>query len=229
MNPDGSDLKRLTNAPGSDGPARWSPDGTKIVFASDRDGNFEIYTMNADGSGQTRLTNDPALDSLPSWSPDGTKIAFTHLPQGGTSPHIFVMNADGSGQTQITSGAGQPAEGGGYFHANWGPDGRIAVSAFTPGTVFQIYVLNADGSGQRQITNDASSALTPGLVPRRDADRIPQPEQPVRHHPCGQSRRHRRRATHGGAAQDGLGAYSPDGTKIVFTSNRDGGPNQLYP
>lgn len=45
----------------------WSPDGTKIVFRTDRDGNDEIYIMNADGSGQTRLTNDTASDFRPSW------------------------------------------------------------------------------------------------------------------------------------------------------------------
>ena len=41
----------------------WSPDGTKIAFASDRDGNYEIYTMNADGTNQTRITNDPDMQS----------------------------------------------------------------------------------------------------------------------------------------------------------------------
>ena len=39
---------------------------TKIAFASDRDGNFEIYSMNADSTNQTRLTNNPAIDSSPS-------------------------------------------------------------------------------------------------------------------------------------------------------------------
>ena len=55
----------------------WSPDGTKIAFTSNRDGNYEIYTMNADGTGQTSLTNNAAYDFDPAWSPDGTKIAFT--------------------------------------------------------------------------------------------------------------------------------------------------------
>jgi Tol biopolymer transport system component len=47
----------------------WSPDGRRIAFASDRDGNREIYVMNADGSGQINLTNNPADDWGSSWSP----------------------------------------------------------------------------------------------------------------------------------------------------------------
>lgn len=73
----------------------------KIVFFSDRDGNYEIYVMNADGSSQTRLTNNPAADYLPDWSPDGSKIAFTSSRDGNAE--IYVMNADGSSQTRLTN------------------------------------------------------------------------------------------------------------------------------
>ena len=54
----------------------WSPDGTRIAFTSERDGNREIYVMNADGSQQTNLTMDPGVDFSPAWSADGAKIAF---------------------------------------------------------------------------------------------------------------------------------------------------------
>ena len=60
---------RLTNNESADVDAVWSPDGKKIAFASDRDGNFEIYTMNADGTNQTRITNDPANQIDPTWQP----------------------------------------------------------------------------------------------------------------------------------------------------------------
>jgi TolB protein len=69
MNADGSGWTRLTDNPAIDGQANWSPDGTQIVFSSDRDGNYEIYFMNADGSGQTRLTDNPAGDEIPVWQP----------------------------------------------------------------------------------------------------------------------------------------------------------------
>ena len=73
----------------------------KIVFISDRDGNWEIYTMNADGSEQTRLTINNSDDQFPSWSPDGTKIVFVSDRHGYLE--IYTMNADGSGQTRLTT------------------------------------------------------------------------------------------------------------------------------
>lgn len=72
----------------------------KIVFTSDRTGNFEIFVMNANGSGVTQLTHDPAEDREPVWSPDGSKIVFVSTRDGNYD--IFVMNADGTGQTNLT-------------------------------------------------------------------------------------------------------------------------------
>ena len=69
MNSDGSGQTRLTNNMVQNSEPVWSPNGLYIAFGSNRDGNFEIYTMNADGSGQTRLTNNPADDWLPDWGP----------------------------------------------------------------------------------------------------------------------------------------------------------------
>jgi len=67
MNADGSNQVRLTNNSARDYRPSWSPDGSKIIFASDRDGNMEVYIMNADGSNQIRLTNNPAWDYEPAW------------------------------------------------------------------------------------------------------------------------------------------------------------------
>jgi Tol biopolymer transport system component len=69
INDDGSQVINLTNHAGNDMKPAWSPDGKKIAFQSNRDGNFEIYTMNADGTSQTRLTNDPGVDQQPRWRP----------------------------------------------------------------------------------------------------------------------------------------------------------------
>jgi Tol biopolymer transport system component len=71
----------------------WSPDGSRIAFSSDRDGNTEIYLMNADGSNIIRLTNDPASDLEPSWSPDGKLIAFSSNRDGNIDIYVMDVNA----------------------------------------------------------------------------------------------------------------------------------------
>ena len=72
-----------------------------IAFASDRDGNWDIYAMNSDGSGLVRLTNNSADDYDPSWSPDGRRIAFHSYRDGNWE--IYAMNADGSGLVRLTN------------------------------------------------------------------------------------------------------------------------------
>ena len=66
MNSDGSGVTRLTEHPGYDWGPDWSPDGQLIAFASERNGDSDIYVMNADGSGVTQLTNHPEFDVVSS-------------------------------------------------------------------------------------------------------------------------------------------------------------------
>src|SRR5439155_24055608 len=77
MNADGTGRKSLTAGPADDFSPTWSPDRSKIAFATDRDGDYEIYVMNADGTGQTNLTNNPAADYDPACSaPAGRQRAL---------------------------------------------------------------------------------------------------------------------------------------------------------
>ena len=99
MNAHGSEQRILTRKPENAFPA-WSPDGGKIAFVSNRDGNLEIYVMNSDGSGQRRLTRHPGVDGSPAWSPDGRSIACG-CERGGNFD-IYVISADGSGQRRLT-------------------------------------------------------------------------------------------------------------------------------
>ena len=109
MNADGSDIIPLAENEFQDIAPVWSPDGAKITFHSNRDGNFEIYVMNVDGSEQTRLTDNDVDDFLPMWSPDGRLIAYASVMQNEDDtrqPELFVMNADGTNLRNLTDGQG---------------------------------------------------------------------------------------------------------------------------
>ena len=69
MDPDGSNPTNLTKHPGDDFGSTWAPDGSAILFYSERDGNSEIYRMAPDGSNQTNLTNNPGTDFASIWVP----------------------------------------------------------------------------------------------------------------------------------------------------------------
>ncbi len=125
--------------------------GGRIAFATNRDGNYEIYVMNADGSDQRRLTNSPYEDRHPIWSPDGSQIVYATVLLGRTE--IYVINADGSQRRRLTtSGGGGPV---------WSPDGaRIAYPRYEPAS--DIWVMNADGSDPQPLTQTGNTAAVFG-------------------------------------------------------------------
>ena len=105
-----------------------SPDGTKIAFTSDRDGNIEIYLINTDGTGVVRLTNDRDRDVMPAWSPDGTQLFYVALADGTGLQQIIRMNADGSSASPLSSrfaGTSDPA---------WSPDGTTSCMVLAAGS-----------------------------------------------------------------------------------------------
>ena len=135
----GGGITQLTHTGHEREPA-WAPDGTKIAFTSNRDGNFEIYVMHADGSGATRLTNNPAFDFSPAWSPNGTKIAFASERDG--NDEIYVMNANGSGVTRLTNNSAFDAD------PAWSPDGTTIAFVSERAGNDEIYVMNANGRSE---------------------------------------------------------------------------------
>ena len=148
MNADGTGQTDISDNAATDQWALWSPDGGKILFQSDRDGDPELYTMKSDGSGQTNLTQNPGADASGAWSPDGSRIAFVSLRDGNFE--IYVMNADGSGQMRLTNSPGWDVG------PSWSPSGtQIAFESDRDGDV-HVYVMDDDGANVRRLTNEES-------------------------------------------------------------------------
>jgi len=196
---DGGNLKRLTDNPRYDAEPIVSADGKRIVFGSQRAGDFDIYVMNADGSGVKRLTDRVGYDGGPWFSPDGTKIVWRAWhPQTEAELaawkdcmekdyivpfplDLWVMNADGGNKRRLTE------NGATNWAPSWHPDGRRIVFSSNMddwradlgkfGHNFELYLINLDGSGLERLTfNDVF---------------------------------------------DSFPMFSPDGKKLVFASNRN--------
>lgn len=220
-------LTNLTNHLAEDTSPISSPDGKRIVFTSNRDGNTNIYTMNIDGSNVVRLTNVQAEEQAPAWSPDGTKILFGSNRDGNTE--LYVMNADGSGQTRLTF---NPTYDGGP--ARFSPDGKMIAFARSTGIIgpdfynFNIYTMNADGSDVKQLTTDKEYDTGPIWSP--DGHKIA----------FVSGREHNfdvfTMNTDGSEQinltktpeNDGPMAWMPDGRSLVITGEAKNGVNQLW-
>ncbi|MCY4554854.1 MAG: FG-GAP-like repeat-containing protein [Chloroflexi bacterium] len=197
------------------GPFFLDTSDSRIVFSSDRGGDFEIYSMLPDGSDLKRLTNNSGYDDMPAWSPDGKKIAFVSDRHG--SPEIYVMNADGSRARRLTEDNGPD-----NALPTWSPDGsRIAYSSERDGNR-EIYVMDADGSNPVNLTNDPGYDSSPAWSPdgqrilfnsRRDGNLE---IYVMDAHGSNQVRLTRN------ATSDEFPAWSPDGSRIAFSSSRTG-------
>jgi Tol biopolymer transport system component len=161
MNVDGSNPRRLTNTEAAEDHPAWSPDGSKILFDADYDGDgfYEIYTMNPDGTGVARLTSNAANDQFADWSPDGAQIAFSSDRNGNWD--VFIMDADGANQRPLTSSPNWE------LFPVWSPDGSLIafnVVVSRPGNT-DIFLMNADGSDLRQLTNTPGYDENPAWSP----------------------------------------------------------------
>ena len=87
---------RLTSSPGKNESPEWSPDGSRIVFVSTRDGKEQLYVIDVDGRSERRLTTNAAADTDPAWSPDGSRIVFVSTRDGNRE--LYVMSPQGGGR-----------------------------------------------------------------------------------------------------------------------------------
>lgn len=193
--PDGKDIKKLTNSPGYDAEATVSPDGKKIIFTSERDGDLDLYSMDIDGKNIKRLTDGVGYDGGAFYSPDSKTIVYRRSTP--TTPaevtrykslladhkvvpttfEIWVMNADGSNKRQVTNLAS------GSFAPFFTRDGKKIIfctnyfASDPRKRNFDLVLINLDGTGVERVTFNESF--------------------------------------------DGFPIFSPDGKKLVFASNRN--------
>ena len=173
---DSGDLSRLTTAKGYDAEANYSPDGSQIVFASNREAfarplterekklfevdpafMIDLYIMNTDGSNVRRLTDVPGYDGGPFFSKDGKRICWRRFSEDGVTAEIYTMRTDGSDVKRLTQfGAMSWAP---FFH----PSGDYLI--FTTNkhgfANFELYLVRADGDGApvRVTTTDGFDGL----------------------------------------------------------------------
>jgi Tol biopolymer transport system component len=230
MGPDGSHQHPLTNNDRVDFDPAWSADGAQLAYTSSG-ADADVWVINADGTGEHDVSNDPSgPDIHPAWAPDGSQIAFVKQNFDGTSA-IWVMNADGSSQLQLTD-AGTI-----NVHPNWSPDGsRIAFASSRAGS-FDIFTIAPDGSNPTRLTFTATQQEdNPNWSP--DGLRLLFDNCVSATYPCPGSPNYeifsmradgsgRRRLTDDPSI-DWNAAWSPDGTEIVFRSDRSPDGTELW-
>ncbi len=202
----------------------WSPDGTKITYIGTASGDLAVWLVNADGTHPEQLTrNDPHSDDFwPRFAPGGRRVLFTNCLGGDCDGGIASVRTDGTHYRLVTPNSGES-----YNLADQStPGGRMTYMRWhVDGVKMAIYVSRADGSNEQRITPPRLEGWFPDWSPAgREilfADEVffdrPSPSLwTVR--PNG----HRLRAlTHPPLPHsDWDGAYSSDGTKVLFDSDR---------
>jgi TolB protein len=146
----------LTSGNAIDTSPSYSPDGSQIVFNSDRGGSQQLYVMNADGGDIRRISFGSGKYGTPVWSPRGDLIAFTKI-EGGTF-YIGVMRPDGSGERLLTQD--YLVEG-----PTWAPNGRVLMyfrqgrtDSRGGGGNAQLHTIDLTGQNQRVVSTPGSAS-----------------------------------------------------------------------
>jgi TolB protein len=195
--------------PGKDG---------RILVSSDRDGNYEIWSMRPDGTGARSLTNNGDYNDDATLSPNGTKIAYRDSSGAGEAD-VFVMNPNGSGPVDLTNYPGYDA------HPAWSPNGKkIAFTSNRSGTD-QIYLMSATGNNVHPVK--LSGLVQDNAVFTPDGKRIIFGGGNGDLYRMDVDGSHRRRLTDG-PAYDEYPDISPNGSRIVFDRTINMGDSKVF-
>jgi TolB protein len=140
---------RLTTGDAADQFPRVSPDGSRILFQSNRGFDFDIYVMNADGSDVRNLTARPGDDRFPTWTPDGARVLWTRFDDATLSFDLWAMPAaGGAGAALVASGFNEMAP-------SVSPDGRQVVFQSDRQPPARLYIMPLAGGEARPLVTAA--------------------------------------------------------------------------
>lgn len=134
--------RKLIDSPGVDRRARFSPDGRRIAFLSDRTGAPALWVADSDGGRQRQVTPVDLRvrdDSPPAWSPDGRTLAFRASTLAAPQNHIYTIPAEGGDFQAITMGKGEQ-------NPLWSRDGRWVYHVSRGSGLPEIRMARFDGS-----------------------------------------------------------------------------------
>jgi TolB protein len=217
---EGKSKIKITERPGNDGYAAWSPEGMRIASYAyhDEKKTWSIHTMNIDGTNRKRLTHvQNKWDNSPTWSPDGVKIAFSREykdSEENWQQEVWIMNSDGSDQTQI-----EPIRGGGPYFT---PNGKIVYHSEFKDKKSEISIADIDGNNIIQLTDNEAEEWHPEVSPDGKqiafmSDRDGNYEIYV----MNIDGSNQKRLTNSDV-DDWYPSWSPDGAKLIFSSTKDG-------
>jgi len=225
----GSPVKGSTSPTATPSPTKRQVQQTirlngRLAFAYQQDDNIDIYILELPSGALSRLTSDPAADFSPAWSPDGKKIAFRSDRKG--NDEVFVMNADGTGQRNLTKNPRSD------YSPAWSPTGReIAFATTRQDPSNDVWLMDPDGRNPRPLVEQTGIDEYPTWSPDGSrlafqctlgtimSNRVGDFEVCV----VNADGTGLRRITDAPGIS-AAGGWSPDGSLIVFNSNRDQAP-----
>lgn len=223
INRDGSGLVQLTNIPASNYYPIFSPDGSSILFASNRSGPFDLFLMDFAKKDVLPITTNVGNVIAPDYSPDGRHIIFANKV-GNNPTAIWMVNADGLNPHLLYTGAGD------IVAVTWSPDGERIAYAMNMGVPQEYEIFTMDANGRNHIrVSQGLQGIGGSLDWSPDGKWLlvyagPFSDKDI--YEIDPTNGNYVQVTHGG--NNAGGSYSPDGKYIVFNSLRNNDQADLY-